>query len=179
MFKLFSKFKKKRKKDFISIAREQGVLVGEDCRIYSLNFGSEPYLVSLGKHVTVSHDVSFVTHDGGVWVLREEYPEIDIIKPIIVHDNSFIGAGSIILPGVEIGPNSIIGAGSVVNKTVPPNSVYAGVPAKFIKALEDYKTEVLSKAFPTKNLTQEEKKTWLMNFYGDNPISWKKKLESD
>lgn len=177
MFKLFSKFKKKDNKDNISIAKEHGVLVGDDCRIYSLNFGSEPYLVSLGNHVTVSHDVSFVTHDGGVWVLREEYPEIDIIKPIIVHDNSFIGAGSIILPGVEIGPNSIVGAGSIVNKTVLPNSVYAGVPAKFIKTIEDYKTEALLESVPVKKLTREEKKSWLLNYYGDNPISWKKKLE--
>ena len=59
------------------------------------------------------------------------------IKPItssvILEEDCWIGTGAIILPGVTIGKMSIIGAGSVVTKDVPPYSVYAGVPARFIK----------------------------------------------
>lgn len=54
-------------------------------------------------------------------------------KPVLIKDNAFIGAHSIILKGVTIGKNSIIGAGSVVTKSVPDNQIWAGNPAKFIR----------------------------------------------
>lgn len=47
--------------------------------------------------------------------------------------NSFIGAGSIIMPGIRIGEQSIVGAGAVVTRNVPDNTVVAGNPAKIIK----------------------------------------------
>lgn len=50
-------------------------------------------------------------------------------KSIVIGKNVWIGAGSIILAGVEIGDNSIVAAGSVVRKSVPSNVLVAGVPA--------------------------------------------------
>tara|TARA_B110000003_G_scaffold140157_1_gene141786 strand:+ start:207 stop:677 length:471 start_codon:yes stop_codon:yes gene_type:complete len=52
---------------------------------------------------------------------------------VIINENVWVGAKSIILPGVTIGPNSIIGAGSVVKKDVEANTIVAGNPAKFIR----------------------------------------------
>jgi len=43
---------------------EAGLKIGKDCRIYSMQFGSEPYLITIGNHVTISNDVQFITHDG-------------------------------------------------------------------------------------------------------------------
>ena len=54
---------------------------------------------------------------------------------IIIEDNAFIGANSTILKGVSIGKNSIIGACSLVVKDIPPNQIWGGNPAKFIKDL--------------------------------------------
>jgi len=54
-------------------------------------------------------------------------------SPIVLEDNVWVGANSIIIGGVKIGKNSIVGAHSLVNKDVPPNSVVAGIPAVIIK----------------------------------------------
>ena len=56
-----------------------------------------------------------------------------ISKEIKIEDNVFIGGCSIILKGVTIGNNSVIGAGSVVTKSIPPNEIWAGNPATYIK----------------------------------------------
>ncbi|NCU88000.1 MAG: acyltransferase, partial [Proteobacteria bacterium] len=58
-------------------------------------------------------------------------------KPVIFEDNVWIGDSAIICKGVTIGKNSIIGAGAVVTKDVPPNSIFAGNPAKLVKTLDD------------------------------------------
>ena len=58
-------------------------------------------------------------------------------KPVILEDNVWIGDSAIVCKGVTIGKNSIIGAGAVVTKNVPPNSIFAGNPAKLVKMLED------------------------------------------
>ena len=54
----------------IEIARIKGVKVGKDCRFFSKEFSSEPYLIEIGDHVTIASGVYFITHDGGAWVIR-------------------------------------------------------------------------------------------------------------
>jgi acetyltransferase-like isoleucine patch superfamily enzyme len=85
-------------------------------------FSSEPYLITLGDRVSATR-VRFETHDGGVWVARSAHPQIDMVKPIVVGSNVFLGYGAIIMPGVTIGDNVVIGAGAVVTRDIPANSV--------------------------------------------------------
>jgi acetyltransferase-like isoleucine patch superfamily enzyme len=54
-------------------------------------------------------------------------------KPIIIEDEVWIGANSVITAGVTLGKHSVVAAGSVVTKSVPPNCVVAGNPAKILK----------------------------------------------
>lgn len=54
-------------------------------------------------------------------------------EKIIIEDLVWIGRRTIIMPGVIIGKGSIIAAGSIVNKSIPPYTIWGGVPAKFIK----------------------------------------------
>ena len=58
-------------------------------------------------------------------------------KPVVLEDNVWVGMESLIMKGVTIGKNSIIGAHSVVTKNVPPNELWAGNPARFIKKLTE------------------------------------------
>ena len=58
-----------------------------------------------------------------------------ITAPITINSNVFIGARAFLLPGITVGNRSIVGACSVVTRSVPPNAVVAGNPAKFIRQL--------------------------------------------
>lgn len=134
------------KKFFLWNLKRKGLDICEDCRVIGFpKFGSEPYLISIGKHVTISSNVRFVTHDGGTFVFRNNKKYKDVIKlgKIRIDDNCFIGADSIILPGVVIGSNSVVGCGSVVTKNVLPNSVVAGNPAKYIMSVDEYAEKCL------------------------------------
>lgn len=151
----------RRRHDPIKFARSIGVTIGDGCRLVSLSpvtFGSEPYLVKLGNHVTVTGGVRFVTHDGGVWIFRQEFPDIELFKPIVVGDNVFIGANAIVLPGVTIGRDCVIGAGSVVSKSIPPGTIAAGCPARPLKTKEEYWNSIVLHATYTRTLTKAEKR---------------------
>lgn len=135
------------------------------------NFGSEPYLITIGDNTTVSFDVAFVTHDAGTRVLRnlatnQKERQTVIYGQIKVGKNCFIGCRSTILPGVTIGDNCIIGAGSVVNRDIPANSVAAGVPCRVICTIEEYKEKHKDDFLYMVGLPYEEKKKYLLDLYG-------------
>lgn len=149
------------RRDPVRASRELGVSIGADCRLLGVSprtYGSEPYLVSLGDHVTVTGEVRFVTHDGGVWVLRDTHPHLDVIKPITIGNNVFIGLGAIILPGVTIGDNVVVAAGSVVTKSFGSDIVIGGVPARALRTLEEYRADAVAKGIDTKGLDPVAKK---------------------
>ena len=154
-------------------AINQGMKVGNNCQFISPgpNFGSEPYLITVGDNTTVSFDVAFVTHDAGTRVLRNlaepnsKEKQTVIYGQIKIGKNCFIGCRSTILPGVTIGDNSIIGAGSVVNRDIPANSVAAGVPCKVICTLEEYKEKHKDDFLYMVNLPADQKKKFLINLF--------------
>lgn len=118
-----------------------GVKSNGKFRIYGSSynmFGTEPWLVKLGRNVHITMDVKFICHDGGTLILRHIIPDLEITKPITVGDNVYIGIRTIILPGVNIGSNCIIGAGSIVTQDIPDNSVAVGIPARVVKSIDEY-----------------------------------------
>ena len=101
---------------------------------------SDPEFIKFHNNITVTSNVTFVTHD----VFHEGLNRLGkgnfdyYQKGIEVFDNVFIGCNSTILPGVKIGPNAVIAAGSVVTKDVKENTVVAGNPAKVIETFDDF-----------------------------------------
>lgn len=123
-------------------ARILDVDIGDKCRIYNTDWGSEPYLIKIGNNVTISKNVVFITHDGSPWIFRNNNGRYFKYARIIVGDNVFIGMNTIIMPGVKIDNNVIVGSGSVVTKRLKSGYVYAGNPAKELDTIENYYLKV-------------------------------------
>ncbi len=150
-------------------ARKLGATIGNNCRIHTYYWGSEPWLIEIGDHVHISRDVKFVTHDGGVWVFREKEPDFDAFGKIKIGDNTFVGNEAMILPGVSIGRNCIIGGMSVVTKSVPDDCVVAGNPAKFICTTDEYYEKIKNLNLKTKSLSLAERNA-LLRYVPDNKL---------
>lgn len=88
--------------------------------------------VIIGKRCKIGHYV-FVMDNNQHDVLDRTIPSRS--SPIILEDDVWIGAHSIILPGVRVGRNSIVGAGSVVKRDVPADCLVAGNPATVKRTL--------------------------------------------
>ena len=145
--------------------RDQGVEIGQDVDIYGANvftFGSEPYLVSIGNRVTISHGVDFITHDGGLRVARAKFPNAYLYRRIQVADQCFLGAHCILLPGAMIGMGSVIGAGAIVTGEIPAGVVAVGMPAKPIKTVEEYVQGNRHLWIDTEGLSHRAKKDLLL-----------------
>lgn len=119
--------------------------IGENCNINCHCFIEND--VRIGNNVTVKSGVylwdGLVIEDNvqigpNVTFTNDKYPRAKqpfTLQRTTLRKNASIGAGSIILGGITIGENAMIGAGSVVTKDVPPNELWLGNPAKFIRVL--------------------------------------------
>ena len=125
--------------------------IGENVNVQpplQVNLGNQ---VKIGNNVAIMYNVLMmsaggITIEDGAMIAancslisnNHDPKERQIItcKPVVIGKNVWVGANSIILPGVTIGENAIVAAGSVVTKDVPANTLVGGVPAKFIKKLE-------------------------------------------
>lgn len=150
---------------------DEGLKIGHDVHLIEMpNFGSEPYLISIGNNTTISFDVAFVTHDAGAAVIGRmpnEDRQTGIFGPIKIGNNCFVGCRTTILANVHIGDNVIIGAGSVVNRDIPSNSIAAGVPCKVICTIDEYKKKHKDDFIYCNLWPYEKKKAYLRAYFAD------------
>jgi acetyltransferase-like isoleucine patch superfamily enzyme len=91
--------------------------------------------IIIGKKSLISQFVTIVASNHNIekkYIIMDQGWD-ENKKDVIIGNDVWIGANSVILPGVTIGDGAIIAAGSIVNKDVAPFSIVAGVPATFIK----------------------------------------------
>lgn len=143
-------------------ARHLGVKIGNNCLISTRNWSSEPYLIEIGDNVQVTSNVYFHTHGGGN-VARRQNPDFDVFGKIVVEDWAYIGACSHIMPGVTIGQGALVAAGSVVTKSVAPNTVVGGNPARYISTVEEYIARNEKYNINSKKLNAADKRALLLS----------------
>lgn len=139
----------------IDLLRRKGVRIGENVALYNVLIDENfPFLIEIGANCVITH-ATLLAHDSSPLVFEGKRV---IAGRIRIHDNCFIGAGAVILPGVEIGPNSVVGANSVVTKDVPENSIASGNPAKVLSSVSDW----------LKQGQKSERKHWISSGFGKN-----------
>lgn len=117
----------------IYVGNRKNVKIGEKCSVNRGVVIQGFNDIKIGKRVVLS--VNCMILDGNLdheTLVRQGVRE-HIPSHVHIDDDVWIGAGSIILPGVTIGPRSIVAAGSVVTKSFPSDVVIAGNPAKVVK----------------------------------------------
>lgn len=121
-----------------------GAKIGDNCNICSHVFIEND--VVIGDNVTIKNGVSLydgITLEDNVFIgpnvafSNDRYPRSKNtrfhLERTLIKKGASLGSNVTVLPGVVIGENAIIGAGSVVTRSVPPNVIYAGNPAKPLK----------------------------------------------
>lgn len=126
---------KARSNYIVSQIRKGGGIVGENVDIIDCLIDPfEPrYLISIGNNVTMK-SVRVLTHDASI----KKILGYTMFGTVVIGNDVFVGAHSILLPGCKIGNRVIIGAGSVVTGEVPDNSVACGAPCKPICSFDEY-----------------------------------------
>ena len=113
-----------------------GMKVGKNfCRLNGVILDpGHCWLIEIGDNVTMAPRVHILCHDAST----KQFLNYTKIGRVTIGNNVFIGAESVVLPGITIGDNVIIGANSTVTHDIPPGMVAAGTPAKVICTLEEY-----------------------------------------
>lgn len=156
-----------RKTDVDSLVKK-GLSIGKNVSIQSdcIIDAAHCFLITIGDDVTIAPRVMIFAHDAST----KRHINYTRIKKVSIGNKTFVGAGSIILPGVTIGKNVIIGAGSIVTKDIPDNSIVAGNPAKIIGDVNEYIKK------HNKNLVKKPKYSSNWTLRGNMTKEMKKKM---
>lgn len=131
--------------------------IGECCSINSiLPTGKDAQLIEIGDAVIISCDCRLLSHDASLASLTNHQHSF-LMGRIKIGDNSFIGCGSIILPGVTLAKKTLVGAGSVVTKSVfEEGQVICGNPAKKVGTVEEFFRKNMDKSIKLAGISDRD-----------------------
>lgn len=108
------------------------VEIGDDVGVSGCSITAIEH-IKIGDRVLIGSGVLITDNDGHAINPTDRHVSKDIATaPVVIEDDTFIGARAIILKGVTLGKGSIVGAGSVVTKSIPPYGIVGGNPARII-----------------------------------------------
>ena len=131
-----------------------GTKLDKSVRVFTPFYTAFGKLTKVGKNVFINFGCTFLNQGSitieddvfigpGVKITSEGHPENPderhslLVKPVVIRQNTWIGANAVILQGITIGKNAIVGAGSVVTKDVEDNTIVVGTPAKFLRKIKE------------------------------------------
>lgn len=120
----------------VEALRTLGMHIGEGVALPASTWIDEShcFLISIGDDCGFGERCMILAHDAQM----NEFVNATRLGRVILHASCHIGSGTLIMPGVELGPRTIVGAGSVVSRSLPPETVCGGNPARVICSLADY-----------------------------------------
>jgi maltose O-acetyltransferase len=115
---------------------KKGLVIGKNFHMFEgvIIDPSHIWHIEIGDDVTLAPHVLIFAHDAST-KKHIDYTRIGKVK---IGNRVFIGAGSIVLPGVTIGDDVVIGAGSVVTRDVPNGRVAVGIPARVVSTINGF-----------------------------------------
>lgn len=128
----------------VSIVGNGSLEIGDDTFISHFSFIScSPPGIKIGSNCDIAPKVSIFNGSHEIDMIGEHTAGNGLCLPVVIEDGVWIGANSLILPGVTIGKKAMIGAGSVVTKNIPPYSVAAGNPCRVIKVWDESNNKLI------------------------------------
>ena len=129
----FERFRLKRRLENL---RAAGMSIGQGVNMPASTWidASHAHLITIGDWCGFGEQCLILAHDAQM----SEFLDARLIDRVVLHESSHFGSRTVILPGVEVGPRTLVGANSVVSRSLPPDTVCAGAPARVLCTLDEY-----------------------------------------
>jgi maltose O-acetyltransferase len=131
-----ARFERARLKRRWAKLRAAGMHIGQGVNLPESTWIDVPFcfLIRIGDWCGFGEQCLILAHDAQM----DEFLDAGLVGKVTIHESCHFGSRTVILPGVEVGPRTIVGANSVVSRSLPPDTICAGAPAKVICSLDDY-----------------------------------------
>ena len=129
----FERFRLKRRLENLKAA---GMTIGQGVNMPASTWidASHAHLISIGDWCGFGEQCLILAHDAQM----AEFLDVRMLNRVVLHESCHFGSRTVILPGVEVGPRTLVGANSVVSRSLPPDTVCAGAPARVLCTLDEY-----------------------------------------